>query len=395
MKNWIKSFIVLSVLSAGSFYAFGRRSVLSQNRYSYRTAQLSNTRLVHNKKNLSEDKTMSQFSGDVEFFYRHSQSKGYYVRFRGGWSGKVSRHLDWGFKLATAGWNQNLTNGVYYKEVPENSRYQKLINFGPKPVWVDAIFVTYTPVENLVAALGKMSNPYFDSNRYNLIWDRDLAPEGLNVHYKKDFGQRYQLELNGSVFLMSAFTGLTESARATRLGLDKYNDLTYMTAGLARLSMSYDDYDLRSGIAYYNIQANSLSSSQDSLGTEEKYSVVDISLQMQIKKFWKPISGSIQFIQNFSVQHHEFGFVAGGKIGLNKKSWNAGYHYFVLPKDVTLGNFTDSNVGGLGTGYKGHQLNVQYFFNKSTKVGAKYILRRDDVSEKLEHLPYAFLSISI
>ena len=188
----------------------------------------------------------------------------------------------------------------------------------------------------------------------------------------------------------------------------------YMLAGATQFSMIYDDYDFITQVAFYNIHSKNMplsvqdrsqlsntvrDGSESVVRYERDFSILDISLQMKIKNFWKPFTTSIQLVQNFSANGEEFGVVAGGIFGDSYRSgaWNLGYHYFKLNRDVTISHFTDSDIGGLGTGYDGHNVSAHYFLNKSIQLGAKYILRNDDefAGNKTDHIFFGSLTVRI
>ena len=355
----------------------------------------------------------SAFTGDMRLRYQHSfldinttKESGYFVRLRGAIAGGLSDALSWKFGMASGGW-VNSNQEQYYKE-------QRLGGFSVKPLWFDTAVLSYQPTDHWTVQLGKMENPYFDSHRYNLIWDPDLNPEGLSIGYSTQFMKNHSVNFDLSSFLRD--TALNCQLRPEALSGDQENACVYdkfLLAGSARFLMDYDNYDFRTGVSFYNIQSkgdwvssedqsvvsNSLIS-DDSQKYLYNYSILDIFFQMNLKNLWKPLSLSVQLVQNFAVQDASMGMIAGGFLGDRKKvhSWSLGYHFFQLDKDATLAKYTDSDVSDVGVNYSGHQVNLSYLLNRSTSLGLKYIARKDKSGEdknKFNHIFYGSLSIQI
>ena len=344
----------------------------------------------------------SPFSGDMRLRFQQSYGNelvsGYFIRIRGGTERFIHNTLGWDFGLASGGWI-------------ETSRDQRLGGFDAKPLWFDKASIIFKPVRNLRLQLGKMDNPYYDPQRYNLIWDEDLKPEGISAGYILPFFNQYEAALNASVFLRdAAFKGVDGLLQANEKLVNQNSLDQFLAAGSALFLMDYKNYDFRAGLAFYGVQTeggkmkrtdgrtgNSAVSS-DTAKYKYNYSILDIFLQMHLKSLWKPLSMSVQLVQNFAVQDSSMGVIAGGMLGNDKKvrSWVASYHFLKLERDATLAQYTDSDIGGQGANYSGHQVTAGWRFSPSTKVEMKYIFRKDDLEKaSLNHILFGSVSINI
>ena len=369
MKNY--AFLLLALPLGFSFGAFSKDQRANSNRLAYNP--------------LSKEQSQG-FSGDMRLRYQHdglkelsAQNTGYFIRIRSGWSGSISDKLRWDFRLASGGWvNPN--------------QDKRLGGFGLNPLWFDVGSISYLPSDNTKIQIGKMANPYFDSYKYNLIWDRDLNPEGISAQYKTEFLGRHRLDFNLSVFLRDPLSKHPQYQGP--LAKLKFSDNNrYLSAGSVELLMDYDHYNFRAGSSFYYLNSKGeidpkleqgiVANSRMGQGSNQylhDYSILDVFFQMDLKSFWKPLSLSFELIQNFSVDTASMGISAGGILGdRNKvKSWTLGYNYFRLDKDAVLARYTDSDIGGKGIDYAGHQLNFNYLAAKYLSLGLKYIMRQDN-----------------
>ena len=353
------------------------------------------------------------FSGEIKFQYQDNTLKadsnnffsGYLAQFKGGWAGEINENFNWGLRLASGGWGQtSLIDSRGYVRQSDINKSQIFGGFSGSPIWLDSLHVSYFIKEDFSIRFGQMENPYFDSNRYNVIWDEDLTPSGFVFQYEKQMKDRYTFSLLGSGFVMSPLSPWTSNGlnlvneEEVEYGLNRY-----MWAGSGRFKVAFDDYDFIFQTSYYNIQAQNMALDPLSQANREEvilnrvsdpeasilrydrnFSIVDIALQMRIKNFWKPVLTSIQIVQNFSEKDEAVGVVTGGILGESQKkgAWNLGYHFFNLEQNVTMSHLTNSDIGGNGLAYSGHSIHGNYFINSSVSLGAQYILRKDKWSEE-------------
>lgn len=377
---------------------------------------------------LSRDSSFA-FDGDMRFRYMSFVEKLHFtqalqLRVRASLSGRINPRLSWGVKLASGGHVDN------YRPLSNYNQNQFVGGFDGKPLWLSSAYASYSPLENAVVKIGKLDRvPFLDPLRWNPLWDEDLAPEGVSAHYRKSVQNRYAFDLKTSWFfvnpIMPQITAGDDRARKNirsqgsqkKLGF-LLRDEWFSTQNKGMLSaevqvlMSSRDYDLRTGFSYHNVQTKGALSKTErnstTLVAEESsegesassdmherrklmynYSVADLFLQMNIKSiriYPVPLSVSVQLTQNFGAESNigsteNFGFVVGGVLGHFQRAGhlNFGYHFFQLPRDVTLSHFVDSDIGG--TGYTGHQLSARYYINKDMAFDFKYIMKMDSIKK--------------
>ncbi|MDE0152050.1 MAG: putative porin [Bdellovibrionales bacterium] len=416
--------------------------------YAYMANQ--NNRLVQSlgSDSLNSDDLFG-FDGDMRFRYmnlfRQSLTHAFQMRVRAGFEGRINPKFGWGFKLASGGQGDN------YRPILNYDQDQFVGGFDGKLIWLSGAYLSYAPIENGVLKVGKLDrSPFLDSFRYNPLWDEDLAPEGFSAHYRKSIQGRYAFDLKTSWFFVNPIMPQLTASDVERKGegfkwdsqkkslgvllrdeewFDAHNK--GMFSASAQALMSSNDYDLRTGVSYHNVQTKGALSEtsrnstqvveEESLGEgasvleqempvqktlKYNYSMIDLFLQMNIKSirvYPVPLAVSVQLTQNFGAESNftdteSFGFVIGGVLGHVHKTghWNFGYHFFQLPRDVTLSHFVDSDIGG--TGYVGHQLGARYFINEDMAFDFKYIMKMDSIRDegaKMSHQGFVSVLINI
>ena len=355
-------------------------------------------------------KKKDTFSGDMRLRYHHAfeDSKtvqsGYFIRVRGHLNGAISDRLRWDFGMASEG-------------LLPTSRDQRLGGFGGKPLLFDKAALTYyTPVKNFRILVGKMNNPYFDKERYNLIWDEDLKPEGLTTHYHYFFSDKYRVMLHASAFLRDPIIEAADFSSEKKAGAKQKrfgSDRAVLFAGSADFLMNKDNYNFKTGAAFYSVKTEGEKKAvtgspwnpNSPAGDKHSYdhSILDIFVQMKLKSLWKPISLSGQLVQNLaiqkSLQDSPRGWITGVRIGKNngKGSGFLDYHYFSLEEGAHLAQYTDSDIGGEGSRY-GHQIQGRYKISDASALGLKYILRKDknkSENKVMNHVIFASYSVQI
>ena len=423
----MKLLIILFFIWSLSAHAEIGRDLNSSLLLAYAANQSQNWVQSLDSHSLSADSSFA-FDGDMRFrymsFFEEHLTQALQLRVRASLEGRMNSRLSWGLKLASGGHVDN------YQALSNYNQNQFVGGFDGKPLWLSSAYISYSPIENAVFKVGKLDRvPFLDFLRWNPLWDEDLAPEGVSAHYRKSVQNRYTFDLKTSWFfvnpVMPQITAGDDRARKNIKSQGSQKKLGFllrdewfstqnkgMFSATAQALMSSRDYDLRAGLNYHNVQTKGAfseternstalvaeASSEDETASSElserrklmyNYSVIDLFLQMSVKSirvYPIPLSVSVQLTQNFGAESNitsteNFGFVVGGVLGHFQKAGhlNFGYHFFQLPKDVTLSHFVDSDIGG--TGYTGHQLSARYYINKDMAFDFKYIMKMDSIAK--------------
>lgn len=138
------------------------------------------------------------FKGDLRLRYEaFSASSGnpnesdprnrFRYRLRYGFEKKLGEEFKVGFSMASG--EANSANG--FNTDPTSTNQTLTNDFTFKNIWIEKAYATYTPnwakvgpISNLTISGGKFDNP-FEKGASDIVWDRDVKPEG--IYEKADF----------------------------------------------------------------------------------------------------------------------------------------------------------------------------------------------------------------
>ena len=383
-----------------------------------------------------------KFSGDLRLRYEAFHLTGntaatgsqadrnrFRIRLRYGFEKTFSPEVKVGFSMATG---EKTTNGVNTDPISTNATMTNDFNF--KNIWVEKAYATYTPewakfgnadglsVSGLEITGGKFNNP-FEKGSTDMIWDRDLKPEGayekidmrlfktdnLDLKMYGTLGQ-FILQEGGNTTTGTAIAGWngTKDAYlwAYQVGL---NPVFYVPGmerpvdALSALSIySYQGYATNSNwyignsaTANGTTQAMGNPSYDGSTLSAENFNVLSLYQELNFYPYGIPVKPFAEFARNmsnksgtplagpsnYSMQGGEDAWSLGLQLGkLQKKGdWQASYQYKYIGANSVPGAFNDSDFGGYnygGTDKQGSVIKLGYnLTDYLTLNGACYLVR--------------------
>ncbi len=277
-------------------------------------------------------------------------------------------------------------------------------NFNFKPIYIEKVFGTYTPkflskkgiLEKTEITGGKMTNP-FEKGSSDMIWDRDVKPEG--VYEKFDFSL-----INSENMTLSAYSTFGQfilDEDATRGGDANlfayqfgFNPVIY-TPFFDRpvdLLQSFSAYN------YYNyarksnfiIGGNSLARGNpniDGISTEldaGQFKVLEYYSELAVYPGGTPVRFHFDFAGNTasdppdtSIVGENTAYGLGVKLGgiVKKGDWELGYQYKRIGANAVVGAFNDSDFGDGHAGKVGSVIKGAYAFTDAiTLNGAMFFV---------------------
>jgi hypothetical protein len=224
--------------------------------------------------------------------------------------------------------------------------------FGKKSVGLDRVFLAYQPLEQLTVIAGKMENPFLDRE---LLWDGDVAPEGLVQIATIAVGERLQL---GGAFGELVLGDLDETVR------DPWVFVGQLEASIA----AAPTIELTVGVAYYhyaNLDSAPLpyahgTNSHDGEGIlTEEFHIPVLLLAATIRTGWMPLAVHVEISRNVAAESDEDGAQFELRLGTHKRAgdWSVGYVFQRLERDATPDALAESHWHSQRTNYDGHALN--------------------------------------
>ncbi|MBI3313675.1 MAG: putative porin [Candidatus Omnitrophica bacterium] len=339
------------------------------------------------------------FKGDLRLRYEAFQNSSghpsetddqnrFRYRLRFGFEKKFSDEIKAGFGLASGA----TSSGTNVDPTSTNSTFDNNFNF--KDIMVEKAYATYTPnwakvgpVEKLTVTAGKMANP-FEQGSSDLIWDRDVRPEGIIEQVDIKFIDTADVGINGY-----ALAGQFVLDEDSTIGGDA--ELFAWQGGLkANLMTPFSEraVDWLSAFSYYNwndyannsnflIGTTSLARGNfNSAGSSteldaEDFDVVEVYNEITLRPFGiavKPFFDWATNIDNGRVGDADsHGWSLGTKLGGVKKKgdWTLSYAYKYIGSEVTPG-FNDSDFGSLGhSGHRGSVIKAGYGLTDNIQLG--------------------------
>lgn len=346
-----------------------------------------------------------KFSGDFrlryEAFHLHGNTAAttsepdrnrFRIRLRYGFEKKFSDEVKVGFSMASG--EKLGANGYNTDPISTNQSLNNDFNF--KNIWIEKAYATYTPewakialgagveVSGLEVTAGKFNNP-FEKGSTDMIWDRDLKPEGIYEKIETKVMDTENLDLKaygtlGQFVLKESGTTGTKDANlfAYQAGLNP----VFYVSGLERpvdalSAISVYQYQNYANTGNFSIdgtsQANGNPTYDANTLSAKKFNILSFYQEVNLYPYGisvKPFaefahnmsnqSGLSAATQNNSMQGGEDAWSLGLTLGkLQKKGdWQASYQYKYIGANSVVGAFNDSDFGGYNYGGVNKEGNV-------------------------------------
>ena len=249
------------------------------------------------------------------------------------------------------------------------STNQSFDNFASsKDLSIDRAFVAWTPVKGSTILAGKMSQPFYQAGKSQLLWDGDLNPEGIAYQYK-----------NNGFFANVARFNLDECGSCD----DSYMNgvqagYTYKLANSSKITF---------GLGQYAFDLNSAET-----GFADEYSETELFGDYKTNLNGKPLVVYANYVVNGDGEalaaaaglneDLDSGYELGFKYGKVKGqgSWDVGYIYKTIDVNAVFPLWTDSDFAGGGPDGEGHILKFGYGVNNNFSIGVSHYINERDIS---------------
>ena len=247
--------------------------------------------------------------------------------------------------------------------------------FSKKPIWVDAAYGKWTPINAggwmLSTTVGKMDNPF---TLTPMVFDPDLTPEGAAVQGSYTFNDQHTLAFNGAAFVLDEESSNSHDPMmygGQVLLNSKWNMKWSSSVGLAAFQIVSPEQLTLNGTTG-NIPFNGNQGNTRTGGGVLRYNyspvIADANVTYTLDTFpfyngTFPIKLGGEFMNNPGAPKNNNGYWVGvtfGKSGLHK-TWDLSYRYENLEADAWYDQLVDDDFGayyqnapvGGGAGYKG------------------------------------------
>ena len=308
-----------------------------------------------------------ELAGDLRYRHETINEAGLSVRHRArirarlGVTSDVADNVSVGFGLTTGGdnpisGNQTLGDG-----------------FSHKAIDLDYAYFDWGLTEDLNLVGGKMRNPFYRPARHYLLYDEDLTPEGLALHYDSgrffgNFGGFWADERRADDD--SIMLGAQAGYRGT------VGNGTGLIAGV-----SYYTFSNTQGFPpFFFAAGNQLDAFGNYLtGFDE----VELFGEVNFVLAGRPATFFADYVTNTATNAFDDGFAVGAAYGDASApgSWDLSYSYQDLQANAVVASFSDSDWGGGGTDAKGHTFRTNYVLPGGWKFRFTYFLNERGEAE--------------
>ena len=317
------------------------------------------------------------------------------IRARLGAEAKIDAKLKAGLELSTGGedpvsGNQTLGDGFGKKEMRLSLAYVDYSFFGENP-------------NELHAIAGKMKNPFL-ALPDDLVWDGDLAPEGVALKGQLGGGFATLFANGGYLWVQerSAEDDLMLYAGQLAAKLQFMPEIGLTVGASAYAFQDMEGFDVADWEDKNNSYGNSTAAGSVSGDVTNKawateFLPVVCFAQLELWVAGKPLALYAQELSNVEADDLDRGHMLGAALGKakNPKTWEIGYSYVELEKDATVGMFTDSDRWGGGTDGKGHRVYGKYQVLKNLQLGATYLVGEKKIADAAKTTDYDRLQIDL
>ena len=359
-----------------------------------------------------------KFSGDLRLRYeafhlKTNANNGYQpdrnrfrFRLRYGFEKKFSDELKVGFSMATG--DKAVATGYNGDPISTNQTLGNNFNF--KNIWVEKAYATYTPewvkvgpISGFETTVGKFNNP-FEKGSTDLIWDRDLKPEGIyeKVDAKlldtESFDLKAYLTTGQLVLSESGNTGTKDASLfAYQAGLNP----VFYVPGLERpvdalsaisvysylhyAKQPYDSYVPTGSTGTSMANGNITNTTPAGTLNAGHFNVLAFYQEVALYPYGIPVRPFAEFAHNMdnkSTLMTDSGSdawsvgVALGKLQ-KKRDWQVSYQYKYIGANSVPGAFNDSDFGGYnygGTNKAGSVFKLGYNLTDYLTMNGAYFL---------------------
>lgn len=325
-------------------------------------------------------------------------------RLRMGLEKKFSDEISAGFSLAS-GDNLGVSGASAGNVDPTSTNTTFDNNFNFKNIFIERAWATYNPAWAVVGPIskmditgGKFKNP-FERGSSDMIWDRDVRPEG--IYESIDFrlidtesvkatgwftAGQFVLEEDSNVG--NNTTGGDANLYAFQLGFNPKFKVSGMEKPLGLTSaLSFYNYSNYANQSNSTIFGTSLARGNSNLdGNTTQLDAVGFNILESYNELKIPV-GNIPFRPFFDFAHnmddqativnsHNNAFATGITIGEAKKKgqWEVGYAYKYIGADAVVGAFSDSDFGDGHNNKRGSVLKAKYMLTDYLEFGLAGIL---------------------
>jgi hypothetical protein len=331
------------------------------------------------KSNVDEKSFVDRFhfKGDLRLRYESkektyfddTQSNTYHNRYRL----RLGAHVDltdhFQFEVGVRSGNANPTSGnqTFKDDEALSDYFWDSLSF-------NAVAIDFTYKDSTVK-VGRAAYMMYRPIKSQLVWDNDLALDGINYQYKDDsniitVGINQTSLADASVSKNDVNLFIAQYVRTMKISDSKLSLGTgfYYYDGIKGNTSLYDS-NRGSGMGNTMVDVNGVSVFAND------YHILEAFGELKLKDvLGQAVGFGAGVVYNTAASSENFGYDVAVKVGAAKDvgDLQLKYSYTELQADATLGAHSDSDNFGGGTAAKGHAIRAKYKFGKNTYLAGTW-----------------------
>jgi Putative porin len=225
---------------------------------------------------------------------------------------------------------------------------------------------------NLLA--GKVKNTLYTPGDSDLLWDTDLAFEGLTFNYKCNCD-----ETRGHFVNLGVYTFAERNAEETTAGAS-HSDI-YQYAAQAGMTVPVSDKKLTFGLGYHAVAPIENMAIAGVAAKGNTFNGGAFANSFEMAQAFVSIEcnkGSIyaDYVSNSGADEENQAYMVGFTYGKTKEKgdWSIGYNFRVIEKDSVIGALHDSDFANGETDSQGHKVQLKYQIASATQGHFTYLM---------------------
>ncbi len=293
----------------------------------------------------------------------------YRYRLRLGAEGKVNDDVKVGLGFASGSDDPTSTN-----ETLDDT-------FSSKDTRLDYAYAEWQPVDYAKLVAGKFKRKSYLWAPTDLLWDGDINPEGVSVHFETDnsAGTSYA---NAGIWILDEEEDSKDDPLMQYIQLGHKFKVDNVYANVAGTLYQFDNVEgepLLDNIRATNtVDDGNYKYDYDSLGLSAELGMKDVFMP---GKVFAVFADYIKNSDSKEDKGYALGFKFGDKKVSNRHQWQFKYVYADLEQDAFLDNFPDSDRFGGETAIKGNEFIFNYGLHKNIVFGVDYYDSERDVPD--------------
>lgn len=232
------------------------------------------------------------------------------------------------------------------------------------PIAFDLAYGDWRVMPGLVISLGKAPNPFWQGGKNEMIWDADLAFDGLTAKWTVDMDTlKPFVNFSYNTIDQLEQTGGIQTENAMQVGAQVGTTLAIGDQMNATVAVGYHNFTNSTAITSV---------------TPGQYQLLDVTAELGLNMVANlPLAVYVDWVNNGDAVNgnEDTGFLAGLRAGqfANVGSWEAWYNYRDVQAQAVVNGLGDSEfAGGQNTDVRGHQIGGGYMAWDNTTVGLNY-----------------------